>query len=88
MSIELHIPVFDKSARNDGSFERADFIYDHEDDSYICPTGNRLRRSNRNFSTPRSGVDKDGWIRCRAVSRTARTAPSGSGASRICLSSR
>ena len=27
MSIEPHIPVFDKSARNDGSFERSDFIY-------------------------------------------------------------
>jgi transposase len=65
-SIEPHIPVFDKSARNDGSFERADFIYDHEDDSYICPDGNRLRRSNRNFSKPRTGIDKDGSIRYRA----------------------
>ncbi len=65
-SIEPHIPVFDKSARNDGSFERADFTYDREDDSYICPGDNRLRRSNRNFSTPRSGVDKDGSIRYRA----------------------
>lgn len=65
-SIEPHIPVFDKSARRDGSFERADFIYDLEDDSYICPAGNRLRRSNRNFSTPRTGVDKDGSIRYRA----------------------
>ena len=43
-SIEPHIPVFDKSARNDGSFERADFVYDHDDDSYICPGGNRLGR--------------------------------------------
>lgn len=65
-SIEPHIPVFDKSARGDGSFERADFTYDHENDSYTCPAGNRLRRSNRNFSTPRSGVDKDGSIRYRA----------------------
>jgi transposase len=65
-SIEPHIPVFDKSARNDGSFERADFIYDHEDDSYLCPGGNRLRRSNRNFSNPRTGIDKDGSIRYRA----------------------
>jgi transposase len=66
-SIEPHIPVFDKSARRDGSFERADFIYDHEDDSYICPAGNRLHRSNRNFSTPRTGIDKDGSIRYRAL---------------------
>jgi len=64
--IEPHIPVFDKSARNDGSFERADFTYDHDDDSYICPAGKRLRRSNRNFSTPRAGIDKDGSIRYRA----------------------
>ena len=58
--------MFDKSARNDGSFERSDFVYDHEDDSYICLGGNRLRRSNRNFSTPRTGFDKDGSIRYRA----------------------
>jgi transposase len=64
--IEPHIPVFDKSGRDDGSFERADFTYDHDDDSYICPGGNRLRRSNRNFSTPRTGIDKDGSIRYRA----------------------
>ena len=64
--IEPHIPVFDKSGRSDGSFERADFIYDHEDDSYICPGGFRLRRSNRNFSNPRTGINKDGIIRYRA----------------------
>ncbi|PZU15328.1 MAG: IS5/IS1182 family transposase [Citromicrobium sp.] len=64
--IEPHIPVFEKSARNNGTFERSAFTYDHEDDSYICPAGNRLRRSNRNFSTPRSGIDKDGSIRYRA----------------------
>jgi transposase len=64
--IEPHIPVFEKSARNNGTFERSAFTYDHEDDSYICPGGNRLRRSNRNFSTPRSGIDKDGSIRYRA----------------------
>lgn len=65
-SIEPHIPVFDKSARSDGSFERADFSYDHADDSYICPAGHRLRRSHRNYSTPRDHVDKDGSIRYRA----------------------
>lgn len=64
--IEPHIPVFEKSARNNGTFERSAFNYDHEDDSYNCPAGNRLRRSNRNFSTPRSGIDKDGSIRYRA----------------------
>ena len=37
--IEPHIPVFDKSERRDGTFERADFTYDHEADAYVCPAG-------------------------------------------------
>jgi hypothetical protein len=65
-SIAPHIPVFDMSARSYGSFERADFIYHPEGDSYRCPDGNRLRRSNRNFSKPRVGINKDGSIRHRA----------------------
>ena len=35
--IEPHIPVFDKSARKDDTFERSAFTFDHDDDSYICP---------------------------------------------------
>jgi hypothetical protein len=27
-AIEPHVPVFDKSARDDGTFSRADFAYD------------------------------------------------------------
>jgi transposase len=64
--IEPHIPVFDKSARRDGTFERADFTYDHADDSYVCPGGKRLRPRNRNFAQPRSLADADGFIRYRA----------------------
>jgi transposase len=43
--IEPHIPVFDKSARSDGSFAREDFAYDHEGDVYICPAGKTLTSS-------------------------------------------
>ena len=64
--IEPHIPVFDKSARRDGSFERADFTFDDEEDRYTCPGGKELRRRNRNFAMPRSDADKDGFIRYRA----------------------
>jgi hypothetical protein len=35
--------VFEKG-RTDGSFGRGDFVYDHADDSYVCPGGKRLRR--------------------------------------------
>lgn len=37
--IAPHIPVIDKSGRKDGTFERADFTYDGENDLYICPNG-------------------------------------------------
>ncbi|QSB45150.1 transposase [Tsuneonella flava] len=64
--IEPHIPVFDKSARSDGTLARSDFTYDAEDDSYLCPGGKRLRPSNRNFKTPRPLANADGFIRYRA----------------------
>ena len=64
--IEPHIPVFDKSARSDGTLARSDFAYDAEDDSYLCPGGNRLRPSNRNFKAPRPLANADGFIRYRA----------------------
>ena len=41
--IEPHVTVFDKSARKDGTFSRADFTYDHERDFYYCPGGTALR---------------------------------------------
>jgi hypothetical protein len=41
-AIELHIPVFDKSARDDGTFARGDFDYNQEADIYICPAGKVL----------------------------------------------
>jgi transposase len=64
--IEPHIPVFDKSARNDGSLARADFIYDHKRDRYTCPAGKELKQYRRTYATARPGVDKDGFMRYRA----------------------
>ena len=40
--IEPHVTVFDKSARNDDTFSRDDFTYDHERDIYLCPGGRVL----------------------------------------------
>jgi transposase len=40
--IEPHVPVFDKSARKDGTFSREDFTYDRKGDVYHCPGGKRL----------------------------------------------
>ena len=43
--IEPHIPVWDKSARADGSFSRSDFIFDRERNVYVCPAGKLLTHS-------------------------------------------
>ena len=41
--IEPHIPVWDRSQREDGTFSREDFTYDAERDVYICPNNKVLR---------------------------------------------
>ena len=43
--IEPHIPVFDKSKRDDGTFSRSDFRYDPTSDVYHCPGGKQLGTS-------------------------------------------
>ena len=43
--IAPHIPVFDKSKRDDGTFSRSDFRYDPTNDVYHCPGGKRLGTS-------------------------------------------
>lgn len=65
--IAPHIPVFDKSGRRDGTFERADFAYDAERDVYTCPGGKELKQSRRSFTKPREKKpDEDGMLRYRA----------------------
>ena len=41
-NIAPHIPVIDKSKREDGTFSRDDFRYDRERNIYICPAGKVL----------------------------------------------
>jgi transposase len=64
--IEPHIPVFDKSQRNDGTFSREDFVYDRTRNCYICPAGKELRQRQRTYRVARSLVDEDGMMRYRA----------------------
>jgi len=40
--ITPHVPVWDKSARPDGTFSRADFVFDQERNIYVCPGGSEL----------------------------------------------
>lgn len=45
--IEPHIPIIDKSNRDDGTFSRSDFVYDPNRDVYVCPAGHDLRTTGR-----------------------------------------
>jgi hypothetical protein len=41
-NIAPHVPVWDKSARADGTYSRADFVFDQERNIYVCPGGAKL----------------------------------------------
>jgi transposase len=46
-NIAPHIPVIDKSKREDGTFSREDFAFDKEHDIYTCPAGKTLTTTRR-----------------------------------------
>jgi transposase len=64
--IEPHVPVFDKSRRQDGTFSRSDFSFDHKEDAYTCPAGKLLKRRLRRHGDRPDAVPADGHVRYRA----------------------
>ena len=65
--IAPHIPVIDKSKRDDGTFSREDFSFDKARDVYICPAGELLRTTGM--------VSTDHGIRYRAPVPVCRVCP-------------
>src|SRR5260370_9392559 len=45
-----HIPVGDKSKREDGTFSREGFTFDKEQNVYICPAGKVLTTTGKLFN--------------------------------------
>ncbi len=41
--IAPHVPVFDKSERDDGTFGRSEFTFDAQNNRYVCPAGKYLK---------------------------------------------
>ncbi|MFC7516703.1 transposase [Herbaspirillum sp. GCM10030257] len=56
--IEPHVPVWDMSARKDGTFAASDFIWDATANEYRCLGGQALRSQWRTFTNPRSHITK------------------------------
>ena len=74
--IAPHIPVFDKSGRSDGTWTRADFEWDAENDQYICPEGQELKQFRRNYSDPNRGPTGKGVAKYRGLKLTCQACPS------------
>ena len=60
--------VFDKSTRQDGTFSRDNFTYDHNGDLYSCPAGKML-------TTTGSRVNDGATLRYRASKYDCKLAP-------------
>ena len=45
--IEPHIPVLDKSKRDDGTLSREAFTFDKDGDVYVCPQGKSLKTTGK-----------------------------------------
>ncbi|WP_299844467.1 IS1182 family transposase [uncultured Jannaschia sp.] len=74
--IAPHIPVVDKSGRTDGTWSRADFEWDPENDRYVCPEGQELKQFRRNYSDPTRGPSGKGTARYRALKEVCQACPS------------
>ena len=60
--IEPHVPVWDKTERKDGTFQREDFCWDAKADEYRCPAGKALRSQWRPFKKARTHITKANTI--------------------------
>jgi hypothetical protein len=74
--IAPHIPVIDKAGRTDGTWSRADFEWDPENDQYVCLEGQSLKQFRRNYSDPNRGPDGKGVAKYRALKLTCQACPS------------
>ena len=74
--IDPYIPVIDKAGREDGTWTRADFDWDAQNDQYICPEGHALKQFRRNYSDPNRGPTGKGTARYRALKEVCQVCPS------------
>lgn len=65
-AIEPHVPVWDKTERKDGTFQREAFEWNEAADEYRCPAGHALRCDWRTFKNPRTRITKADTIIYRA----------------------
>lgn len=67
--IEPHVPVWDKTERDDGTLSRSDFQWHEAANEYRCPQGHALRSDWRPLKNPRSHITKADTVIYRARQR-------------------
>jgi len=73
--IEPHVPVWDRTQRDDDTFSSSDFTWDEQANEYTCPQGHPLRSQWRAFKIERSHVTKADTIVYRASQHDCSTCP-------------
>ena len=73
--IEPHIPVWDKTQRQDETLSSTEFRWDEQADEYRCPQGHPLRSQWRAFQNPRTHVTKADTIIYRSSQSDCATCP-------------
>jgi hypothetical protein len=64
--IEPHVPLWDRTQRDDGTLSSSDFAWDEQADEYRCPQGKALRKQRRPFKNLRTHITKAGTVIYRA----------------------
>ena len=73
--IEPHVPVWDKTQRNDETLSSSDFQWDERADEYRCPQGHVLRSQWRAFKKLRTHVTKADTIIYRSSQSDCASCP-------------
>jgi Transposase DDE domain len=72
--IEPHVPVWDKSERNDGTFSRSAFQWEEVANEYRCPEGHALR-NDWQAGRPPNRVTKDNTVIYRSRKSVCEACP-------------
>jgi Transposase DDE domain/Transposase domain (DUF772) len=73
--IEPHVPVWDRTQRDDGTLSSSDFQWNEEADEYRCPEGHALRKQWRPFKNERTHVTQADTIIYRASQHDCANCP-------------
>lgn len=65
-AIAPHVPVWDKTQRNDDTLSSSEFEWDEQADEYRCPQGQPLRSEWRTFKRPRTHITRADTVIYRA----------------------